>query len=409
MATKRITFPGHDGTALAARLDLPDGPHLATALFAHCFTCGKDLAAATRIARALVARGYAVLRFDFTGLGNSDGDFSNTNFSSNVQDLIAAANYLRENYSAPALLIGHSLGGAAVLKAAADIPESQAVVTIGAPADAAHVAKQFSCDMALIEQQGQAEVNLAGRQFTIKKQFIEDIQTQNMGHLASLKKALLMFHSPLDNTVSITEAQKIYQQAKHPKSFISLDQADHLLSNKEDAEYVADVIASWANRYLVRSAMTQQKRSDVDKADVDHGEVLVAERNKKFTQTVTSDGHYWLADEPVSVGGDNLGPDPYEHLLAALGACTNMTLRMFADRKGWPLESVSVTLSHDRSHGKDCQHCDEEHPQIDLIERKLVLTGNLDQSQRQRLLEIADRCPVHKTLHNKIVVTTKLQ
>lgn len=400
----KVEFNNSNNETLAGLLETPSESVTAYVLFAHCFTCGKDLAAATRIARALVARGYGVLRFDFTGLGNSDGDFSNTNFSSNVQDLIAAADFLRENYSAPALLIGHSLGGAAVLKAAADIPESQAVVTIGAPADAAHVGKQFACDMQMIEQQGQAEVNLAGRKFTIKKQFIDDIQAQNMAHLGSLKKALLVFHAPLDSTVSITEAQKIYQQAKHPKSFISLDQADHLLTNKEDAEYVADVIASWANRYLSQSSRVQQKASSVAR-----GEVVVTERNQKFTQTVSSDGHYWLADEPISMGGDNLGPDPYEHLLAALGACTNMTLRMFADRKGWLLDSVSVSLSHGRSHGKDCQHCDEEHPQIDLIQRKLVLKGDLDEQQRQRLVEIADRCPVHKTLHNKILVKTELQ
>ncbi|MEH6814760.1 MAG: bifunctional alpha/beta hydrolase/OsmC family protein, partial [Motiliproteus sp.] len=389
---------------LAGLLETPAEETNAYVLFAHCFTCGKDLATATRISRSLVARGYAVLRFDFTGLGNSDGDFSNTNFSSNVQDLLAAADFLRQQYSAPALLIGHSLGGAAILKAAEKIPESQAVVTIGAPADAAHVSKQFACDIEAIEQQGQAEVDLAGRKFTIKKQFIDDIQEQNMTHLKSLKKALLVFHSPLDATVPIAEAQKIYQQAKHPKNFISLDQADHLLTRKEDAEYVADIIASWANRYLDRTSTVNHKSSGIER-----GKVVVTERNQAFTQTVTSDGHFWLADEPVSVGGDNLGPDPYEHLLAALGACTNMTLRMFASRKGWPLENVRVSLSHGRRHGDDCLHCDEQHPQIDVIDRTIVLTGDLNQQQRQRLLEIADRCPVHKTLHNKILVNTELR
>ena len=400
----KVEFNNNNDETLAGLLETPPEQINAYVLFAHCFTCGKDIAAASRITRALVARGYAVLRFDFTGLGNSDGDFANTNFSSNVQDLLAAANFLRQQYTAPALLIGHSLGGTAVLKAAADIPECQAVVTIGSPADAGHVAKQFACDMEAIDQYGQAEVDLAGRKFTIKKQFVEDLQAQNMAHLASLKKALLVFHSPMDTTVSIAEAEKIYRQAKHPKSFISLDQADHLLSKKADAEYVAESIASWANRYLGQQSGAQQKTSDLEK-----GTVRVEERNQLFTQSVTSDEHFWLADEPVSVGGDNLGPDPYEHLLAALGACTSMTLRMFARRKKWPMEHVSVTLTHGRSHGEDCQHCDEGHPQIDVIRRKLVIRGELDDEQRQRLLEIADRCPVHKTLHNKIVVNTELQ
>jgi putative redox protein len=399
----KIEFLNANQETLTGLLETPAENAKAYALFAHCFTCGKDIAAASRIARALVARGYAVLRFDFTGLGNSDGDFANTNFSSNVQDLLAAADYLRQQYAAPSLLIGHSLGGTAVLKAASDVPEARAVVTIGSPADASHVAKQFACDMANIEQHGQAEVDLGGRKFTIKKQFVDDLQAQNMGHLATLKKALLVFHSPLDAVVSINEAEKIYKQAKHPKSFVSLDQADHLLTSRTDAEYVADTIASWAARYLEEKPAVQAESSGLDK-----GTVRVEERNKQFTQTVISDGHTWLADEPSSLGGDDMGPDPYEHLLAALGACTNMTLRMYARRKKWPLENVSVTLTHGRIHGEDCLQCDEEHPQMDVISRQLVLRGDLDDAQRQRLLEIADRCPVHKTLHNKIEVNTEL-
>ncbi len=405
MKTQRVKveFSNLDSELLSGLLETPSSKVDAYALFAHCFTCGKDIAAASRVSRALVAKGFGVLRFDFTGLGSSDGDFANTNFSSNVQDLLAAADFLRDEYAAPALLIGHSLGGTAILKAAASIPESKAVVTIGSPADASHVAKQFSCDMEAIVANGEAEVDLAGRKFNIKKQFIDDLQAQNMTHLPALKKALLIFHAPLDTTVSISEAEMIYRQAKHPKSFITLDKADHLLSNKADAEYVADSIASWASRYLEQQTLAKKKPNVVP------GAVLVEETGRSFTQSVSSDDHTWLADEPLRVGGDNLGPDPYEHLLAGLGACTSMTLRMYAQRKNWPLDKVSVTLSHGRSHGDDCLQCDEQNPQIDIIRRQLVIEGDLSTEQRQRLLEIADRCPVHKTLHNKIVVNTQLQ
>jgi putative redox protein len=398
---KKVEFGNANNEILSGLLEFPAQKPTAYALFAHCFTCGKDIAAASRIARALVARGFAVLRFDFTGLGNSDGDFANTNFSSNVQDLVAAADFLREQYAAPSLLIGHSLGGTAILKAAQDIPESRALVTIGSPADAGHVARQFACDMTTIEEQGQAEVNLAGRTFTIKKSFVDDLQEQNMQHVSSLRKALLIFHSPMDTTVSISEAEKLYRQAKHPKSFISLDQADHLLTNKTDSQYVADTIAAWASRYLEQP----QARQVVD-ATLEQGEVRVEDIKQSLSQAVTTDDHSWLADEPLQVGGDNLGPDPYEHLLAALGACTSMTLRMYARRKRWPLARVSVTLTHGRSHGEDCQHCDKENPQVDVIQRQLRIEGELDAEQRKRLLEIADRCPVHKTLHNKVVVNT---
>ncbi len=405
MKTRRekINFTGHDGSTLAGLAEYPEGSITSYALFAHCFTCGKDIAAASRIARALASRGIAVLRFDFTGLGNSDGDFANTNFSSNVQDLIAAANYMREFMGAPSIVIGHSLGGTAVLKAAKDIAQAKGIVTIGAPATAQHVAKQFKCDIDRISELGEAEVDLAGRTFTIKKQFIDDINAQGVDHVRSLKKALLVFHSPIDTVVSISEAEKIYHAAKHPKSFISLDTADHLLSKSTDASYVAAMIASWAEKYIEEGQQPAEKTVPVAK-----GEVRVEERNHVFTQCVRSDSHEWLADEPTAMGGNNSGPDPYEHLLAALGACTSMTLRMYANRKKWPLEHVSVELQHGRSHGEDCEHCDDEHQQVDVIRRQIRLDGDLDEDQRVRLLEIADRCPVHKTLHNKIVVETSV-
>lgn len=402
MAGKRVKveFPGSQGM-LAGLLESPDAGVQNYALFAHCFTCGKDIAAASRIARALVARGYAVLRFDFTGLGSSDGEFANTNFSSNVDDLVAAANFLREHYLAPSLLIGHSLGGAAVLKAAHQVPECTAIVTIGAPSDARHVAKQFACDLETIETKGEAQVNLAGRTFTIKKQFLDDIGQQHFDDIARLRKALLIMHSPLDQVVGIGEAEKIYQQAKHPKSFISLDDADHLLTNPKDAEYVAATIAAWASRFLAEREGLIHETSGVTS-----GEVVVDEHNHQFTRRVYSDTHFWLADEPQAVGGDNLGPDPYEHLLAALGTCTSMTIRMYANRKGIPLEDVRVQLNHQRIHSKDCADCEQVNGHIDILDRRITLKGDLTDEQRQRLMEIANKCPVHKTLTGKIEITT---
>jgi putative redox protein len=385
---------------LSGLLELP-GSHIRFyALFAHCFTCSKDVAAASRISRALMAKGIAVLRFDFTGLGNSDGDFANSNFSSNVQDLVAAADFLREQYQAPKLLIGHSLGGAAVLGVAQLVPESLAVVTIGSPSDAAHVAHNFALQLDEIEQHGQAKVTLAGREFTIKKQFLDDINSYGTAHIRQLKKALLVMHSPIDTIVNISEAEKIYQAAVHPKSFVSLDNADHLLSNKQDSEYAADVIAAWASRYVPSSTSVYQ-------ADVAPGHVLVEEKDHKFTQHVSTNSHYWLADEPVKVGGKNTGPDPYEHLLAGLGACTAMTLRMYAQRKALPVTNIKVDLSHSRNYQEDCDQC-EETKGIEAIVRHISYKGQLDPQQRQRFLEIADKCPVHKSLHNNVAVVSQL-
>ncbi len=395
---QKIEFPGSNNTLLAGLLETPDSPPLATALIAHCFTCGKDIAAASRIARALVKHGYAVMRFDFTGLGNSDGDFANTNFSSNVQDLIAAANYLREQQLAPSILIGHSLGGTAVLNAANDIPESRGVVTIGSPADAQHVSHQFACDIDTINEQGQAEVNLAGRSFTIKKQFLDDIQTTSVEHIAKLKKDLLVLHSPVDETVSVSEAERIYKAAHHPKSFISLDNANHLLTKAQDAEYVANLISSWSSRFLPSPGE--------DRPNVAKGEITVTERDHKFMLDVFSDSHHWRSDEPANVGGNNTGPDPYEHLLAAVGSCTAMTVRMYASRKKWPLEDVAITLRHSREHMTDCENCDETPAKLDVIERDISFAGDLSDEQRARLLQIADKCPVHKTLTGNLDIRT---
>ncbi len=397
----KVVFDGSLGVKLAGLLEMPSQPPLAYALFAHCFTCGKDIAAASRISRELVAQGIAVFRFDFTGLGNSDGDFSNTNFTSNVQDLIAAAKHLEEHYESPSLLIGHSLGGTAVLNAAGKLNGVRGVVTIGSPAEADHVLHQFACDIDNIERDGQAEVTLAGRKFNIRKQFIDDLRSNSVQHLASLKSALLVMHSPTDNVVAIDNAEKIYVAAKHPKSFVSLDNADHLLSNKQDSKYVAATIAAWALRYIPNTNTAPTAIPSVEK-----GHVIVSEKDKVFTQDIFTHSHHWLADEPATVGGANLGPDPYAHLLAALGACTSMTMRMYANRKKWPVDQVSVELSHNREHGEDCANCDEQHPQIDVINRTVTIEGDLTDEQRQRMIEIADRCPVHKTLHGKIDIRT---
>ncbi|WP_394210428.1 bifunctional alpha/beta hydrolase/OsmC family protein [Enterovibrio calviensis] len=404
MAGKRskVTFVSGNNI-LAGMLETPEHTARGYALFAHCFTCGKDVAAASRISRALVNIGFAVLRFDFTGLGGSDGDFANTNFSSNVNDLVAAGDFLREHYQAPLLLIGHSLGGRAVLSAAQRIPEVSAVATIGAPADAEHVVKQFSADVGKIDADGEAEVSLAGRPFTIKKQFLDDIRTEN-DDIESLRVPLLVMHSPIDSVVSIREAEKIYLRAKHPKSFVTLDTADHLLTNKDDAQYVAELIAAWSHRYIDLASPIKESSTSIKR-----GEVLVTEHNKQFTRTIQTDHHQWFADEPVDFGGDNLGPDPYEHLLAGLGACTSMTLRMYANRKNLPLDDVKVTLSHSRQYGDDCEHCDDEHSKVEVLAREIALFGNLTDDERQRLLEIADKCPVHKTLESKIVITTALK
>lgn len=399
---ERFTFPGHAGDDLAARLDLPDGPHLATALFAHCFTCGKDITAARRIASRLAAMGIAVLRFDFTGLGHSGGEFENTTFTSNVDDLVRAADALAARDMAPSLLIGHSLGGAAVLKAASQIDSARAVVTIGAPFDPEHVTHNFKDALEAIRENGQAEVNLAGRPFTIGKAFIDDIQGSVLkGAVHDLRKALLVMHAPRDELVSIGNASGIFLAAKHPKSFVTLDDADHLITKPEDAEYAAEVIAAWAGRYL-------DLRPPAPPPGAPEGIVRVSEADPDgFLQDVNAGPlHHTLADEPLAYGGTNRGMSPYGFLSAGLGACTSMTVRMYARRKGWPLTHVSVDVSHDKVHAQDAETSKEV--RIDTFRRQMRLEGDLTDEQRKRLLEIADKCPVHRTLENAARVETIL-
>ena len=402
MSMERFTFEGHAGDALAARLDLPDGPHLATALFAHCFTCGKDITAARRISSRLASMGIAVLRFDFTGLGHSKGEFANTTFTSNAQDLVRAAEALSERGMSPSLLIGHSLGGAAVLKAAADIPSVKAVATIGAPFDPEHVTHNFGDALQTIRSEGKAQVSLAGRPFTIGKDFVDDVAGTALSHsIERLGKALLVMHAPRDETVGIENATNIFVAARHPKSFVTLDDADHLVTRAEDAEYAAEVIAAWGARYL-------DLKQPAPPPGAPEGIVRVAEADHKgFLQDVNAGpNHHTLADEPEAYGGTNKGMTPYGFLSAGLGACTSMTIRMYARRKGWPLAHVSVDVTHDKVHGQDAGT--GEATKIDGFRRVIKLEGDLDADQRQRLLEIADKCPVHRTLERGASVETVL-
>ncbi len=406
MKTTRLTFQNRDGIIISARLEEPNNQYpIAYSIFAHCFTCSKSLRAVNTICRALTDKGIAVLRFDFTGLGESEGDFADTNFSSNVSDLLDAAAFLKENYQAPNILIGHSLGGSAVLMAAKYLDEVKAIATIGSPAEPIHVSDQFGYQVEEIKDKGIAKVTLAGREFTIKKQFLEDLEkTDLLQTVRELKRAILVMHSPHDKTVGIANAKKIYDAAFHPKSFISLDGADHLLlENKQDAVYVGEVIASWARRYIT---LPKENKLRTDKA-------VIIKTEDTFTTEISTGKHNLTADEPESVGGNDFGPSPYELLLASLGACTGMTLRMYANRKKWDLKAVKVHLNHQKDYVSVCQDCiSDEHKKgakIDKFERVIELEGDLDEKQKTRLLEIADRCPVHRTLHGEVEISTVLK
>lgn len=400
----KFDFLNSKGEKLSGRLETPKGEPRAYALFAHCFTCSKDIIAASTIARELTNHGIAVLRFDFTGLGNSEGDFSNTNFSSNVEDLVAACSAIKQQYQAPEILIGHSLGGAAVLKAASLLDEVKAVVTVAAPSSVKHVTGLFQESVDEIKSEGQAKVQLAGRPFVIKKQFVDDLgETELLSDIANFKKSLLVLHSPTDNTVSIDHAAKIFQAAKHPKSFISLDSADHLLMNKNDAAYVALTIGAWVDRYLDKIDIPKNPQRGIE-----HGDVIVQSRpNHKFTQDIFSDSNHLIADEPLRLKGNNLGMNPYELLLSALGACTSMTMRMYADRKKMNLDQVQVHLNHKKIHAEDCQECATKDGLVDQIHKKILISGDLSEEEKTRIFEIAEKCPVNRTLKSEISITAE--
>jgi uncharacterized OsmC-like protein/pimeloyl-ACP methyl ester carboxylesterase len=404
--TQRLDFDGHSGAKLAARLDLPNGTLRAYALFAHCFTCSKDVLAARRIAASLAREGIAVLRFDFTGLGSSEGEFASTNFSTNCGDLLSAVEFLRDNYQAPAILIGHSLGGAAVLSIARDVPEVKAVVTIGAPADAGHVLKNLGAKLETIREEGEAEVDLAGRKFRIQKQFVDDVETQKVKDaVAAMRKPLLILHSPLDQTVGIDNASEIFLAAKHPKSFISLDKADHLLTDHDDAAFAAQTIAGWLTRYVATDKPQGEEA-------VEHVRVMETSEGK-FQNAVQAGRHRLFADEPESFGGLDSGPSPYDFLSVALGACTSMTLRLYAQHKKLDLGRISVDVSHAKIHARDCDECTDEEREgsgkIDRFERVISVEGDVADEVRDKLLEIADKCPVHRTLEAGAKVKSTLR
>jgi len=394
----KIRFRNRSGLELAGDLELPAGGiWRATALFAHCFTCTRNLKAARNITRSLAGAGFAVLRFDFTGLGESEGDFADTDFSSNLDDLEDAAAWMAEKLDAPQLLVGHSLGGSAVLAVAERLESVRAVATLGAPARVEHILKHFGDDLETIEREGSAEVRLAGRPFRIRRDFVEDARSHSIeDRLRRLRRALLVMHSPFDDTVGIDDAQQIFTAALHPKSFVSLDHADHLLSDEADSRYAGQVISTWASRFLELGSPEP----------IDHVEVL-GRTDDRFLCRVQAGRHALVADEPEANGGRDLGPDPYDYLASALGSCTVMTLNMYARRKGLPVERVRCEVSHDRIHAKDCEACEKDQGQVDRFTRMIQIEGDLDEDQRTRMLEIADRCPVHRTLENEIRIETR--
>jgi len=425
MRRERVRFPGSLGGELVGRLERPDGEPRVYALFAHCFTCGKDIKAAGWISRALVERGFGVLRFDFTGIGESEGDFADTDFHSNLDDLVAAGDFLRSRYRAPAVLVGHSLGGAALLAAASSFPEATAVATIGAPADTAHLRRTLVEKAGEeLERDGVAEVDLGGsRPVRVGRELFDDLAEDHLsGEVAGLGKALVVFHSPADTVVGIDHAERIFTAARHPKSFVSLDDAHHLLWDERDARYVGAVLAAWAGRYVEgAAALLPDLRSEAapqpevaapevaeQAEDVPQGQVVVSGGAEGYAQEILARRHRLRADEPAEFGGTDTGPNPYDLLLAALGSCTSMTLRMYADRKEWPLTGVRVVLDHDKIHARDCTDCTTREGRIDRIDRRIALAGDLDAAQRERLLEIADKCPVHRTLKGEIEIRSSL-
>jgi len=401
MTSETVHFPNASGQSLQGKLHRPLLNPVAYVLFAHCFTCTASIKAARVIADALVRKGFAVLRFDFTGLGQSEGKFPDTNFSTNVSDLVAAAEYMAAEHEAPDILVGHSLGGTAVLAAAPQIESSKAVVTINAPAEASHILHLLGDSRDQLEADGRAMVDIGGTPFEIKQQFLDDVEQQELpASVRHLRRALLVMHSPVDSIVSIDNATEIFTHALHPKSFISLDDADHLLSREADAIYAGDALAAWASRYV--SAPAEQDESDAA------AEAATARTGAEgYVTDLVAGGHPLLADEPASVGGTNAGPSPYALLSGALATCTSMTLQMYARHKGIALDNAIVNVTHQKIHAKDCESCETREGKIDQFVRTIELQGDLTDEVRVRMLEIANKCPVHRTLKGEIEIVTR--
>ncbi|QYA26848.1 OsmC family protein [Gramella sp. MT6] len=397
-----VSFENSDSKTLKGVLELPTNKKpLNFVLFAHCFTCNKNFHAPSNISKSLASKGYGVLRFDFTGLGESDGDFEDTNFSGNVEDLISAANFLKKEYNAPSIIVGHSLGGAAALFAAKKIESVKTIVTINAPSNLSHVKKHFESSLDEIEKDGSASINIGGRSFQIKKHFVDDLKNNNDSKvLQEIRTPLLIMHSPQDKIVSINHAEELYKVARHPKSFITLDGADHMLSTRSDSEYAGNVIAAWASKYI--------EQPEVPELETDH-EVMANLGAHGYTTQIIAGKHYFVADEPVKAGGSDLGPNPYELVSSGLAACTSMTIQMYARRKEWKIENVETHVSYSKKHADDCENCEDDKAKIDSFEREISIKGELDNKQIERLLEIADKCPVHKTLSTKGQIRTKLK
>lgn len=404
MGNQKLEITSSRGHKLYATLELPTNqrPH-AYAIFAHCFTCSSTLIAAKNISRSLTNHGFGVVRFDFTGLGRSGGQFSDSHFSGNVQDLIDVHAYLKEHYMAPKLLVGHSLGGAAVIDAASQLDDVEAVATVGAPSSVEHTKKHFSHRIDEIPEKGEIEVDIGGRPFKINKEFVEGFESTDLLKVVhDLRKPILIMHAPFDKTVGIQSAQDLFLNAFHPKSFVSLDGADHLLTDKHDSIYVGDVIGSWVKRYF---PIDNQTALDTKNEQL-VGHLNLIEDN--FTTSIQTASHHLTADEPTDVGGDDFGPSPYDLLSASLAACTAMTLKLYAQRKEWNLEEVYVYISHSKRHINDLGEENEKGRYLDHISKKLEMIGGLTEEQKEKLKEIASKCPVHKTLKSEVLIETSL-
>lgn len=401
MPTESLNITTSDGHQLAGALELPTGLVRGAAVFAHCFTCTKQSKAAKAVSQALAREGIASLRFDFTGLGASEGEFGRAGFASDVEDLIASAQYLLERFDCQILLIGHSLGGAAVLAAAAELGRERvaAVATIGAPSDVPHALHNIGGDLEKIERAGEGDVTIGGRAFRLSKQFLDKIREVDLlERVRGLRVPLMIMHSPTDDVVGVEHASNLFGAAKHPKNFVSLMGADHLLLKQEDAHFVASMIAAWAARYLPLK----------DDWPMPADGVIIQTGNGKFGTEVHTVSHRFVADEPSSYGGDDTGPTPYDLLNAALGTCTAMTMKMYADRKQWPFEGTRIHVTHERDHAEDCGHVLDEDVQVQALNRQIEILGDaLTAEQRTKLIEIADKCPVHRTLEGHLHIHTK--